>query len=210
MNELTDGQRQRLDQLADAYQYTHGAAIETIKQGVGSGIEYFNSVARAVVSDNGAWCECIDLPLEFSGSSGAPAEVRFIRDDKAIELIEQLHGLASGPEPVGTRLLDLLCLYTPLGISDSKGVAAVHFEEGASAQVHQPSRVVIGSLRPGVLPLFFRFRIESTSIQHGLTFARGSLFCLSGLGERCLLVLMPHEGEEAFDLGVQPLSRAAN
>jgi len=200
IDDLHQEERLGLDTLAEEYQRRHGVAIEFIKSMVGAGEEYSNAAARAVVSPNGAWFECVDLPMEFSGTAGAPVTRRFVDDAEAVRLLTGLNELASHPEE-GVRNVGLFALYTRRGILDGRGVWAVQ------ADVTQDSGarpVTVGAFRPGVLPLVFRCRVDSDREVQGLGIRRGVVFCLAGVGERCLVVEMPHEGVDVRDLGTAP------
>src|SRR5215831_4783922 len=91
MEELDESQRLELDQLREEYQKRYGVAVEFIKNEVGPGLEFENNVARAVVSPNGAWFECIDQPMEFSGGSGDLVSHRYVGNRDARDIVTSLY-----------------------------------------------------------------------------------------------------------------------
>src|SRR5579862_9578439 len=69
-----------VESLEEEYRRRYGLAVEMIKREVGPGDEYSNEVARVVVSSKGAWFECNDLPMEFSGATGATVVRKLLSD----------------------------------------------------------------------------------------------------------------------------------
>lgn len=202
MDELDPTQRLMLDALDEEYRRRHGAAMEFLKAEVGEGTEYVNAVARVVISPNGAWFECLDLPMEFSGAAGGPVEHRFIGDNEAQTLLERLHDLTAAVTPESTRELGLLALYTRTGIVDGRGVYAFQFRQRQKGERSRP--LTLGRYQPGTLPLFFRCRLDTTLDTTSLPIRRGVLFCLLHAGEKHLLVTIPYEGERLYDLSDTP------
>src|SRR5258708_20043757 len=94
-SELDPSERLEVDQLQEQYQRRYGVSVEFIKSAVGPGDEYSNLAARAVISPTGAWFECIDLPMEFSGGVGEAISYLFVSDAEAIRTFSALHT----PEP---------------------------------------------------------------------------------------------------------------
>src|SRR5437868_4712011 len=88
--EFDPNHKLHMDRLQEEYYRRHGAAMELIKSQVGPGDEYSNSAGRVVISPNGAWFECIDLPMEFSGAAGAKVTYRFVGDEEALCLLKTL------------------------------------------------------------------------------------------------------------------------
>jgi hypothetical protein len=204
MDELDKSQQVQLDALGEEYGRKHGAAIEFIKAQVGEGDVYENSVARAVVSSRGAWVECLALPTEFAGAAGGDIKRRFISTSTALSLIQSLaeisvvqmeKGIMHAPDSIVE--MDMFMLYSPSGILDEREACVYHYKRGASP-FERPRR--LGVYDRNRLPLFFRARFYLTEKPEGIPYAAGSFFCLSGIGERHLLVEIPLTGPEIYDL----------
>jgi hypothetical protein len=204
MDELDSTGRLHVDALDAEYTRRHGVAVDYLKAEVGDGDLYENPVARVVISPNGAWFECTDLPMEFSGSAGAPVDHRFVTDAEAIKMVDNLYEFTKSAASGGAREFGLFVLYTKSGIVDGRNVYAFQYsqkKEGAFGAKPQE----IGKFQPGVLPLFYRCRIDADSEAAGLPFKRGVVFCLAHAGEMNLVVEMPYEGEELRDLSDTPV-----
>jgi hypothetical protein len=197
MEELNPAQRLQLDALGEEYYLRYGTAVELIKAQVGKGEEFGNAVAKAVISSNGAWCQCVDLPMEFTGLAGGPVEHRFVSDETALRLLDRLNEYAARVNPLTTRHFSLLVLYARTGIVDGRNAYVFH-HRSASGMTRRPLQ--IGTYRPGEMPLFFRCRLDDDSAHADIPLRRGVIFCLAGIGERNLLAVMPYEGEELHDL----------
>lgn len=207
MDELDMAQRLKVDQLAEEYQRRHGVAVEYLKAEVGPGDEYANAAARVVISPNGAWFECIDLPMEFSGVAGGPVPHRFISDGDALALLDRLYGMAGEVTPENTRTFSLLALYTRTGIVDGRGVYIFHYRRASDETPARPQ--VIGDYLPQTLPFVFRCRLDTDLDTAGLPVRRGVLVCLTNVGENHLLVEMPYEGDDVRDLTDAPINPVA-
>lgn len=203
MEELTPEERLKLDALSEEYYRQYGVAIEFLKAEVGEGEEYANAAARAVVSPNGAWLELIDLPMEFSGMAGGAVEHRFITDKEALSLLDRLHAAIENVTLENTRQFGLIVLYKRAGIVNARDVFIYQHTLKQDGIFSRPLQ--IGRFRARPLPLVFRCRLDSDLQIEGIPFRRGSLFCLTQVGERNLLVWMSHEGEELHDLSHMPL-----
>jgi hypothetical protein len=201
-DELYPGDRLEVDQLQEQYQRLHGVSVEFLKASVGPGDEYSNSAARAVISPNGAWFECVDLPMEFSGAAGAPVEYHFVTDAQVLDLIAGLYDSIPLITTANTRRFGLFSLYTQKGIADGQGVYAFQFENSADGTVRRPNTV--GKYQAGRLPLVFRARIDTDLDISALKVHNGVIFCLTGIGERALMVKLPYEGKDLRDLADSP------
>src|SRR5690349_3489556 len=115
-DEIEPQRRLYLDRLQEEYHRRYGAAVELIKAEVGEGVEYANQAGRVVISDSGAWFECFDLPMEFSGAAGGPVTHRFASDSSAISLLESLFALTSPRAARSTERIGLFVLYSRMGI----------------------------------------------------------------------------------------------
>ncbi len=206
-DEIDPNQRLYLDRLQEEYQRLHGAAVELIKAEVGPGEEYSNQAGRAVISPNGAWFECFDLPMEFSGAAGGPVFYNFLSDGQAIALLEQLRRTAEEQSALGSRPFGLFVLYARRGIAELRDAYIVR----SAGDTVEPGRnsLTSGTFRSGVLPLLFRARITSEQDIPGLSFRRGVVFCLAGIGERNLVVEISYESPEVRDLSLTPTNQFA-
>lgn len=203
MDELTPEQRMQLDALSEEYYRQYGVAIEFLKAKIGTGEEYANAAARAVVSPNGAWLELIDLPMEFSGMAGGLVEHHFITDEEAMALLDRLHAAMENVTLGNTRQFGLIVLYKRTGIVNARDVFIYQHTLKQDGILARPLQ--IGRFRAHLLPLVFRCRMDTDLEIEEVPFRRGSLFCLTQVGERNLLVWMSHEGEELHDLSNMPL-----
>jgi hypothetical protein len=199
-DEIDPNQRLYLDRLQEEYQRLHGAAVDLIKAEVGPGEEYSNTAGRAVISPNGAWFECFDLPMEFSGAAGGPVSYGFVSDAEAMALLEQLRSKAEEQSASASSRFGLFVLYTRRGIAELRDAYVVR----SLGDNEEPGRrsPTSGSFRSGVLPLLFRARIAVEEDIPGLSFRRGVVFCLAGIGERNLVVEISYESPEVRDLSV--------
>ena len=101
-----------LDQLAEAYQQQHGVPWSTSKTGGGRRrVQQWRS--PVVISPNGAWFECLDQPMEFSGAAGGASSHRFISDSDAAQILDTLRAFAESASESDTRVCRLLCILRP-------------------------------------------------------------------------------------------------
>ncbi len=200
--ELDPSERLAVDQLHEQYQRRYGVGVEYIKSEVGPGDEYSNQAARVVISSNGAWFECIDLPMEFSGTAGTQVAYHFVTETEALAVLTSLYGVVPHVASSNTRRFSLFAIYERTGIADGRAVYAYHtsFDHDGVDRRAQ----VVGNYRPGILPLAYRSRIDSDLEIDNVPFHRGVVFCLTGIAERTLLVHMPYDGSDIRDLGYSP------
>ena len=203
MHELDAGQRLLLDQLTEEYQQRHGVAVDYLKTAVGPGQEYSNAVARVVLSPSGVWFECIDQPMEFSGAAGGQYRHRFITDSEALGILEELRAAAVNSTSGDTLLFRLLCIYERAGVVDEQGAHVIHFD--AQETGSESGLRTVGAYRPGILPLVYRCRFDTSRETAGIPFRHGVVVCLSGLGERNLFIEMPYTGKDVRNLAHPPV-----
>jgi len=136
-------------------QARHGAAIAYIKRRVGAGTEYANEVARAVLSDAGAYYQLTELPEEFVGALGADVSHRLIAEAEALETLERLHALVRGVAggEVPARELSLYVLY-PGGSLRARRAMFVFDKRGNSAPFTH------GVWQPRHVPRVFKLRLH--------------------------------------------------
>lgn len=196
-DEFEPQQRLFLDRLQEEYSRRYGAAVELIKANVGAGIEYANSAGRVVISENGAWFECFDLPMEFSGAVGGPVTYRSASDGEALNvlnaIVDRLAAPGAFPNPSG-----IFVLYSRRGLLDERETY-VFQGKGYDHSLDRNS-ISIGQFRPDTLPLLFRARIDCTEGVPGLTLKRGVACCLSGVGDGNLIVEISYEADNLTDL----------
>jgi hypothetical protein len=199
MEEIDSSQRLHLDVLEEEYRRQHGVAVEWLKAEVGPGEVFENPVARVVLSDKGGWFECVDLPMEFSGIAGGPCERRFISDAEVLRLTGDLAAVASKELDAAVKSFGLLALYSRRGIIDEREAYVFQSRRGSDGGVRRS--LTSGAVRPDTVPLLLRCRINAGDALPGIPLTCGVFVCLSGVGERNLMVLMPHEGSDVRDLG---------
>ena len=66
-------------------QAQYGVSIAYVKQRVGTGTEYANEIARAVLSPQGGYFELAEMPEEFAGALGGGVSHRLVADAEALE-----------------------------------------------------------------------------------------------------------------------------
>ncbi len=59
---------------------------------------------------------------------------------------------------------------------------------------------MLGTYRPGVLPLFFKLKVDSSLAEPLLGTRRGVLFFVANLSDQHLVVRIPHVGPGVTDL----------
>lgn len=197
MDDLSHDLSRRLNQLNRKYYAHYGHAIEMMKAEVGAGDRYANTVARVTVSARGAWCECVDMPAEFSGTVG-PTQVEFVAGHEAIAILKAVEQAGEQVAPGNTRRLMALALYTPRGIADQNDAYAFDYECAPGTQPSGPMR--IGQIRPSQAPLYLRCRIDTDLQIAGLPVRHGVVVYLALEGERHLLLTMPHDGPGIWDI----------
>lgn len=207
MSPYSDAEQAALDRLLEAYYARHGAAIDLVKAEVGDGDLYENSMARVVISGRGAWCECIDLPVEFSGVVGAAVHHRLVGDADAIELARCLAGFAVDAAGDRPGLSDIFAVYSAAGLLDGQDV---FFWRAAREDDSSDRARTLGEFRPDILPLFMRARLTGAAQVAGVAMRRGVVVFLADVGDLHLVVEMPHEGDIVHDLAAGPRSSSAH
>lgn len=197
MEELDPSQRLQADALDEEYSRRYGVAVELIKNEVGPGVTYSNAAARAVVSRNGAWLECTDLPMEFTGAAGAPVVQRLVSDAEALALLDRLRAFAA-PGTSEWKELSLFVLYGRSGLVDGRQVYIYHKQTGDERASSRPRE--IGRYQPELLPMVYRCRFHAPEPPDGLSFAHGVVFCLAQGREKNLVVEVSYGGDEVHDL----------
>lgn len=200
-------QKVELALLRAEYQKRFQVMINTIKEMVGEGIEYHNTVVRVVVSDTGAYYELNDLPENFFGAVGDDVERRFVAPDEAVALLTRAVEAAYNAAPENTRNISILVLYTRRGVVDRKNCFLFDY------MPHIPTQSaprIIGKFQPDVMPLFFKIKMEADFAEETLGFRGRIVFCMANAGDRHLLIQVLHTADQVTDLGASPLSETLN
>ena len=173
------------------------ALIDFVKENVGEGHEYSNDLVRVVISDNGCYYEFIDLPEEFSGAVGTTFAAQFVPSPVGSELMGNIHELACMSNESNTNELSILALYDKQGLYWPEAVYIHHFTRG-----EETLPATVGWYRPGVLPLFFKVKVDSAIARPMLGIDRGIIFFVANLTDQHLLVRIPHVGPDHADLNL--------
>lgn len=202
MEELDPLHRVELAMLRTEHQKKFQTMITLIKERVGEGVEYRNSVARVVVSATGAYYELNDLPEEFSGGAGREIEARSISSHEAIALLSRAVEAVQKADLRQTRQASLLLLYSRRGVIDRQNCYVYEFQYKEPLIESRP--LIIGRFRPDTLPLFFKIKIDAPFAQQVLDMSRGMVFCIAVEGDRHLLVRIPFTGDHITNLSDLP------
>jgi hypothetical protein len=200
---LDPWQKADLALLRAEHQRHFQVMINFIKEEVGDGVEYANAVARIVVSKKGAYYELNDLPEEFSGCAGDEVETEFLKPGDAVSLLTRAYEATRRVTPETTRRFAIMALYTRRGIIDRK--SCYLFDYCGSG-----TPTVIGAFQPGVMPLFFKIRLEADFAGPIIGRERGIVFCLANPGDRHILVRIPLDVDDLTDLTGIPQPKIVN
>ncbi len=209
MDDLFDPmQKLELALLRTEHQNRYQLQINMVKELVGEGIEYENSVVRIVVSDVGAYYELKDLPEDFTGGIGDDMNRNFLSQKEAVTLLSRLFDARKRITLKNTRQFILMVIYTRTGIIDRKNCYIYDHRVNQWNDKDKPFE--IGHFQPGVMPLFFKIRIDADFGEELIGFKRGISFCMANAGDRHLILRLPNEGEYLTDLGGLPMSQTIN
>ncbi len=185
-DKLDPTQQVELATLRQEYQKRFQGTIDYVKSVVGAGIEYRNDVARIVVSDNGAYCELLDLPEEFCGAGGDQVTRRFVAPEEAISLLASAAAAVERASFLNTREFSLLALYSRTGVADGRSCFLYEFR--ATESLPSAQARTIGQLRPGVMPSLYKIRLSGELGREVLGSESSIVICMSNAGDRNLLV----------------------
>ena len=186
-----------LQQLGQAGQAGCQVMIDYIKEQVGSGAEYVNDLVRVVFSDRGCYYEFRDLPEEFSGAVGSGFRHAFVGSNDGLQLVNELHDIALGPESADTHELSLMVIYGWDGLFRPDDTFVYHWRSYGG---EEEGPVMMGMFRPTVLPIFFKLKADSDLVEPIIGTRRGVLFFVANLTDQHLLVKIPHQGPGVTDL----------
>ena len=190
------------------HQKRYQIMIEFIKEQVGQGIEYKNSVVRVVASETGVYYEMNDLPEEFCGAVGDDYERRFVKPKEAVSLLTSAVAATQLITPENTRQFQLIVLYTRRGIVDRKNCYIFDYAPFGPNARRTP--LTIGKFQPGIMPLFYKIKVDADFAEEALGFPRGIAFCMANAGDRHLLIRILYTGNQMTDLGSMPTSTTVN
>jgi hypothetical protein len=176
--------------------------ITLLKDRVGEGLTYRNGVVQVVVSDEGAYYELNDLPEEFGGAAGEHVQHNFVTDSEAIALLARAVDTLSRTSSENSRHISVFILYSRRGLADRKNCYVFEYRPEEYAPERPP--LVIGTFRPGVMPMFYKLKVDADFAPDALGMARGLVFCMANAGDRNLLVRAPYAGTEVHDLNDLP------
>ncbi len=189
--------------LRAEYQKRFQGTIQYLKERVGEGIEYRNTVVRVVVSETGVYYELNDLPEEFFGAVGEDLVRRFVAPTEAITLLTRAVEASNCVTAENTRQLSILVLYTRRGIVDRKNCFLFDY---APHESMQKAPRIIGKFQPDVMPLFFKVKMDADFAEETLGFQGGIVFCMANAGDRHLLIQVHPIDGQVTDLGALPIS----
>lgn len=181
--------------------------IDYIKAQVGKGYEYTNDLVRVVLSERGCYYEFRDLPEEFSGAVGSGFGYRFVGSGEGLEIVKDVHQLALGPESADTHEISLMVIYDWDGLFRSEDSFIYHWRRHGD---DEEGPVMSGIYRPGVLPIFFKLKVDSDLAEPLMGSRRGVLFFVAHLSDQHLLVTIPHQGPGVTDLSDVSAERAVH
>lgn len=180
--------------------------IDYIKAQVGEGCEYLNDLVRVVLSERGCYYEFRDMPEEFSGAVGSGFRHEFIGSAQATEVLAKIQQMVEMSDESNTREMALLVVYSREGLYNREETYIYHQSaEEESEEAIGP--LTSGRFQAGVLPLFFKLKVDSELALPLLGARRGVLFFVANLTDQHLLVRIPHEGVGITDLSQVPASQ---
>lgn len=184
-------------QAASESRHDYQVMIDYIKDQIGEGREYLNSLVRVVLSERGCYYEFRDMPEEFSGALGSGFRHEFVGTRDSLELLRTIHELARQPESPETREISLMVIYGWDGLFRREDAFIYHWSRRNG---EEEGPMVVGLYRPEQLPLFFKLKIDSDLAVPLLGARKGVLFFVANLSDQHLLVRIPHQGPGVTDL----------
>lgn len=187
--------------LRAAHRVQFGLSIAYVKRKVGTGTEYINEVARAVLSPTGGYYELAEMPEEFAGALGENVSHRLIGPDEARETLQSLQTLTAevAAGTLRVRALSLYVLYAGGSLKARRGMFVCDW--GADTLFQH------GAWQPDVLPRFFKLRFEADGDAPPGLPQSGVVFFLAPRhaadGQALLATFARHPG--AVDLGARPM-----
>ena len=191
-------QKVELAMLRAEHENRFRTQIALLKERVGEGTIYGNDVVQVVVSGSGAYFELIDLPEVFGGSVGENVERHFLQEVDAIGKLNQCVATLSMANTENTRHISVLVLYSRRGLVDRKNCYVFEYRPDVFLADRRP--LEIGGIQPGVMPLFYKLKIDADFAEAAIGMQRGMVFCMANAGDRHLLIRAPLTGDQVHDL----------
>lgn len=206
MNEPFDPeQKVELALLRAEHQKRFQVMINYVKDKVGEGTEYRNSVVRVVCSETGVYYELIDLPEEFSGVVGDGYTLRFVAPEETLKLLAQAVDVTDKVTKANTAQYSVLILYTRRGLVDRKNCYVYDFRPEPDQTFPTPQ--IIGAFQPETEPIFYKIKLNAGFAEETLGIGRGVVFGMALPGDRHLMVTIPYEGDQVTDLANMPVTK---
>lgn len=183
------------DWLEEAYYERFGASIAQIKEAVGEGLVYSNRAAEVVVSEDGAWFQCNELPLEFAGASGVDCTKSYPSDDESLRLLAEIYERREALIATTNGRVALFVLYSPNGVFDENDMYSFRMEPGNPNVLRE-----WGEFKPTRAPIAFRFSISGGTSTRSEDINNGFVFFLSRVGDINLLVELDVGGRKFADI----------
>jgi len=202
MDELDPLHKVELAMLRAEYQKRYQTMVAYLKDQIGAGDEYRNSVARVVVSSRGAYYELNDLPEEFMGAAGDHVTYRFVAAEEAESLLTRAIDSTARVTQENTRHVSLFVLYSRRGVVDRMNCYV--YDYSVDQKMLRPTPQILGVVQPDTPALFFKIKIDADFAPELLGLPRGAVFCLANIGDRSLLVSIPFTGDQVIDLNSTP------
>ncbi len=181
--------------------------IDYIKDQVGEGRVYANDLVRVVLSDRGCYYEFRDLPEEFSGAVGSGFRYQFCGTREGREVFDSIYKIALAPETADTHEISLMAIYDWDGLLKREDIFVYHWSRRGGTE---EGPLVVGAYRPGVLPIFFKLKVDSDLAEPLLGVRKGVLFFVANLSDQHLLVRIPHHGPGVTDLNEASVRRTVH
>ena len=195
-------QKVEIAMLRAEHQKRFQTQIALLKERVGEGIVYRNDVVQVVGSEEGAYYELNDLPEEFGGAAGEHVERHFLAEAEATDLLARTFETLPRATAENTRHISVLALYTRRGLADRKNCFVFEYRPNELTPARPP--LVIGRFRSGVMPRFYKLKVDADFAQEALGMERGMVFCMANAGDRHLLIRAPFTGDQVHDLNDLP------
>ena len=200
----------QFDALRRERQAQYGVSIAYVKRLVGTGTEYANEIARAVLSSSGGYFELAEMPEEFAGALGGGVSHRLVAPSEALDLTRRLERLAVAvaEQAVSPRALSFYVLYAGGSLRTRREMFVLDHKHGDPLFAH-------GGFQQGIVPRFLKVRFDpgadaAACASYGLAPGVQFLLTPSHLDTgRCLLGAFTRTPHQA-DLSSRPTSTMMN
>jgi hypothetical protein len=199
---------ENLEILKKRTQEQYGPSIKWVKEQIGEGMRFSNSIADVVISEKGAYYQFRNLPEEFSGMVGESVDWQLVDRSRSMEIVDQMMAMSRVVNAANTRRLILAFFYEPAVLRRSSSFLFHADYSLIPRHMLRPSES--GFPRPGAMPIFYKLTADSELAVPLLDGPKGILFGLSGVGPQDLLIRFPHKGNDLVDLGKTPPKTSIN